>query len=163
MKVESLITDEALKMVGQETEPVSGKVTEKDIRRFCYAVGDHYHAFFTSEEQDSGNLAQAEAPPLFYDIPTAGEAPLDMLREDGLPTAGRSLPLKTTQVMAGGKEAEFFEPMRPGDTITQVGRIADIYEKTGRSGQLVFVVYENRYTNQHGELVAVERNTGIHR
>jgi hydroxyacyl-ACP dehydratase HTD2-like protein with hotdog domain len=65
--------------------------------------------------------------------------------------------------MAGGKEVEFFKQMRPGDTITRIGKMVDIYEKEGRSGPLVFTVFENRYTNQDGELVAIEKITGIHR
>lgn len=163
MKKESLITEEALAMIGQEGEPVTGTVSEKEIRRFCYAVGDLNPAYLGEDGAEGSKAGGVVAPPMFYDIPNVKEYPLDMLREDGLAKGGRSLPLKTTQVMAGGKEVEFFKPMRPGDTITQVGKIVDIYEKEGRSGSLVFTVSENRYTNQDGELVAIEKITGIHR
>jgi acyl dehydratase len=63
--------------------------------------------------------------------------------------------------MAGGNEVEFFKPMRPGDKIQQVTKIADIYEKQGKSGRLVFTIYEHTYTNQDGDVVAVARQTGI--
>jgi acyl dehydratase len=162
-KNESLITEEARAMIGVENEPVTGTVSEKEIRRFCYAVGDLNPAYLDGDVGDNPASGSVVAPPMFYDIPIVKESPLGMLREDGMPKGGKSLPLKTTRIMAGGKEVEFFKPMRPGDTITSIGKIVDIYEKDGRSGPLVFTVFENRYTNQDGELVAIETATGIHR
>jgi len=88
---------------------------------------------------------------------------MDELKEDGMPQVALLPPLKATRTMAGGNEVEFFRPMRPGDRITRVGKIVDMTEKEGRSGPLVFTVFENRYTNQDGELVAVERLTAISR
>ncbi len=161
MKQESLITEEARAMIGMESEPITGEVYAKDIRRFCYAVGDLNAAYLGEDEAEGSAPGDMVGPPMFYDIPTVKEFPLDMLKEDGRAKAGRSIPLKATRAMAGGKEVEFFKPMRPGDTITRVGKLVDIYQKKGRSGSLVFTVYENRYTNQNGELVAIEKITGI--
>ena len=163
MKNDSLITEEARAMIGKEGTPVTGEVYEKEIRRFCYSVGDLNPTYFDGEEAKRSRYGGAVAPPMFYDIPTVQEFPLDVLKEDGLAKTGHHVPLKTTRSMAGGKEVEFIKPMRPGDKITRVGKIVDIYEKTGRSGALVFTVFENRYTNQDGELVVVERLTGISR
>jgi len=163
MKKDSLITEEARTMIGIESEPITRKVYEKEIRRFCYAVGDLNPAYLGEDESGDPGTEDIVAPPMFYDIPTVKEYPLDMLSEDGMAKAGRNIPLKTTRVMAGGKEVEFFKPIRPGDNITQVGKFVDIYEKEGRSGSLVFTIYENKYTNQDGELVAIEKLTGIFR
>jgi acyl dehydratase len=158
----SLITEEALAMIGREVEPVTGRVSEKEIRRFCYAVGD-LNPMYLGDEGVENEAGDVVAPPMFYDIPNAAECPLDKLREDGLAGSQYDVPLNTTQIMAGGKELEFFKPMRPGDQITLVGKISDIYQKEGRSGPLVFTVFESRYTNQDGELVAIEKLTAIHR
>lgn len=164
MKKESLITEEAQAMIGSENPPVTGKVNEKDIQKFCYAVGDLNPAYLGDESSGESGSGDIVAPPMFYDIPAVRPYPLDKLREDGLAKeGGRGIPLKTTRVMAGGKEVEFFKPMRPGDTITIAGKIVDIYEKEGRSGPLVFTVFENRLTNQNGDLVAIEKLTAIHR
>jgi acyl dehydratase len=161
MEKDSLITKEARALIGKEGEPITGVVYEKEIRRFCYAVGDLNPSYLDDEEAKSNKYGGIVAPPMFYDIPTVQEFPLDELKKDGLPTTELNLPLKATRAMAGGKEVEFFQPMRPGDTITRVGKIVDIYEKSGRSGPLVFTIFENRYTNQDGELVVVEKLTGI--
>ncbi|MFN8534322.1 MAG: MaoC family dehydratase N-terminal domain-containing protein [Dehalococcoidia bacterium] len=45
-------------------------------------------------------------------------------------------------------------PIRDGDEITTTTALRDVYEKTGRSGHLVFVVWETELTNQRGDLVA---------
>lgn len=63
----------------------------------------------------------------------------------------------------GGKECVFLAPIRPGDTITGVDRIQQVYEKTGRSGNMIFIVRESELTNQHGTKVAVVRQSLIRR
>ena len=53
-----------------------------------------------------------------------------------------------------GKDIDFGVPVRPGDRITAISRITEIYEKTGRSGSMWFVVYRQEIHNQNDELVA---------
>lgn len=53
-----------------------------------------------------------------------------------------------------GKDIDFHAPIRPGDVITARSAIVEIYEKTGRSGSMWFVVYRQELQNQHGELIA---------
>ncbi len=158
---DSLITEEARALIGKESEPVSGEVTAKDIRRFCYAVGDLNPLYLDEEYANKTSFGGTIAPPMFFDIPTMPEFPQEQLKEDGMPRRGLMPRSETTRVMAGGSEVEFFKPIRAGDRITRVSKIAEIYEKQGRSGPLVFTVFEQRYTNQDGDLVAVERLTGI--
>ena len=48
--------------------------------------------------------------------------------------------------------------------LTSKTKVADIYERMGRSGSnMVFVIYETTFTNQKGEVVAIERLTSITR
>ena len=54
-----------------------------------------------------------------------------------------------------GKCVEAHAPVRVGDTITGASRIHDIYEKTGRSGQMIFIVHRMEFRNQHRELVSI--------
>ena len=54
-----------------------------------------------------------------------------------------------------GKTVVSLAPIRPGDTLTARSRIADIYEKTGRSGPMVFIVHRMEFQNQNGEDVSV--------
>ena len=54
----------------------------------------------------------------------------------------------------GGKRIEATAPIRPGDVLSSATSIAEIYEKTGRSGTMVFVVHRMAFTNQRGEAVS---------
>jgi hydroxyacyl-ACP dehydratase HTD2-like protein with hotdog domain len=61
----------------------------------------------------------------------------------------------------GGEELEFFAPVRVGDRVTVKGKIAEMKEKEGKSGTLVFVTSEFTYANQAGEVLATHRLTMI--
>jgi acyl dehydratase len=60
-----------------------------------------------------------------------------------------------------GYECRFYGVIYPGDMLTYSTCLSDLYEKTGRSGTMRFVVRETTVTNQHGDLVAVLRNPFI--
>ena len=54
-----------------------------------------------------------------------------------------------------GKDIEFGAPIRAGDVLTAVSTVHDIYEKTGRSGTMSFIVLRTVITSQRDEQVAV--------
>jgi acyl dehydratase len=60
-----------------------------------------------------------------------------------------------------GYACTFYGIVCPGDVLTYVTCIVDMYEKTGRSGMMRFVVRETTVTNQQGDTVAVLRNPFI--
>jgi hypothetical protein len=63
----------------------------------------------------------------------------------------------------GGNRFEYLESVRVGDRITATGRVADVYEKSGSSGNLLFIIFETEYVNQDGRTVARLRGTAIRR
>jgi acyl dehydratase len=62
-----------------------------------------------------------------------------------------------------GKDIELGVPLRPGDRITVSSTLHQIYEKTGRSGCMVFVVIRFTLTNERGEMVATIDNRMMYR
>ncbi len=73
---------------------------------------------------------------------------------------------KTINVRSGfdaGKDLQLGEPVRPGDTVEVRCTLHEVYEKTGRSGSMVFVVIRFTVTNQHGAMLAVIDNRFMHR
>jgi acyl dehydratase len=54
----------------------------------------------------------------------------------------------------GGKDIELGAPVRPGDEVTTTSCITELFEKTGRSGSMFFVIFRNELVNQRGEMVA---------
>ena len=54
-----------------------------------------------------------------------------------------------------GKDMELGAPVRTGDVLTSVSVVHDIYEKTGRSGTMNFIVFRTTVTNHRNEMVAI--------
>jgi acyl dehydratase len=54
-----------------------------------------------------------------------------------------------------GKDIEMGVAVRPGDVLTAVSTVHDIYEKTGRTGSMTFVVFRTTVVNQADDTVAV--------
>jgi acyl dehydratase len=60
----------------------------------------------------------------------------------------------TREGFDAGKDIELGVPIRPGDELTAISTVTEIYEKTGRSGSMWFVVFRQEIRNQNDELVA---------
>lgn len=153
----------------EATRAVIGQVTEhtyevgiKDIRRYAQAIGDPDPIYTGSGQGDGGSPSALVAPPLFCHALAFEDVPAEQLRADGLPTE-LDVPLPTARAIGGGSKFDVGAPVRAGDVITVRKTITDIYKKTGRSGDLVFVVLDATYTNQNGELVAREHGTFVNR
>ena len=54
----------------------------------------------------------------------------------------------------GGKSIEWHRPMRAGDHLHATVEIGDIYDKTGRSGTMVFIVNRMSFYDADRQLVA---------
>ena len=73
---------------------------------------------------------------------------------------------KTINVRAGldaGKDIQLGVPVCPGDSIEVRSTLHEVYEKTGRTGSMYFVVIRFTMTNQRGEMLAVVDNRFMHR
>lgn len=116
-------------------ECVFEPVTAEEIREFADSVGDP-HPAYRSENPI--------APPTF------------VIRFRGPRFTHPALPSEALRRgFAGGNDFELGAPVRPGDVITTTNVLQDLYEKTGRTGTMVFVVTRQTMVNQRGERVAV--------
>ena len=73
--------------------------------------------------------------------------------------SGRVLPDGFPQIgggfgIDGGKSVQVHAPIRPGDTLHATTTIADVFDKTGRSGTMIFIVQRMEFRDDRGELVA---------
>ena len=137
--------------IGKEFDRYSYEVTREDITEFAASVGETDPLYGDEVYAKSTPYGGIVAPATFC-IVFRSNAPLPDLK---LSYGAR--------VFDGGKECVFHAPIRPGDTITGVDRIAEVYEKTGRSGNMIFVIRESELTNQHGDKVAIMRQIMIQR
>jgi acyl dehydratase len=143
------ISDEHKKFIGIESEPVTYDVERGAIRLFAQAIGDPNPLFNDEKLARKTRFGGMIAPPTFVRSLMPRELPRFEIPE---------LPKR---LLDGGSEWEFFEPIRPGDRITVVARLADLRETEGRMGTMVVRVTELRYTNQFDELCTIQRMTLI--
>jgi len=132
-------------LIGQEFDRVvSPPITAAEIIRFASAYGETDPNYTDAKAATSGPHGGLVAPPLFA---------VSLRRERFVPA---SIPSKVIyRGMDAGKDVEVGVPIRPGDVLTSVATVHDIYEKTGRSGSMMFLVFRTVVTNQHGEIAAV--------
>lgn len=160
-----VITDEARTWAESEFPSFTFEVTEHDIGRYARAIGETDPVYFDEGAARAAGYDGVIAPPFFPYVIRMHAANL-VAREDLAPDGSATAdvpPVPTTRAMAGEVGIELGVPVIAGDVITVEKRIVDMYEKQGRSGDLVFVVQEFTFTNQRDELVARERFTRIYR
>jgi len=125
--------------IGVDGPEVTTTVEAGHVRRFVEAIGDPNPRWDT------------EAPPTFL----VAIAPVSVHLSDA--------EVYGTGWLNGGNRFEYFAPVMIGDQVTAKGRVVDVYDKPGSTGNLLFIIFETDYTNQRGELVARLRGTMIRR
>ena len=136
------------KYVGMEVYHAELAVEKGAIKSFAEAIGDPNPLWNDEAKARKSRYGSIIAPPTF----------LRSLRAEH-PEQLRDLPFN--RLLDGGSEWEYFQPVRPGDRITAVTLIVDVFDRAGRSGQMLFIITETKYTNQFGELVATQKSTSI--
>jgi acyl dehydratase len=126
--------------VFETTDPV--EATAGEIVRFCAALGETNPLYTDPEAAKLGPYGGIVAPPSFAVTFRNGRHFFEHVPRFGY------------QGFDAGKDIEFVAPIRPGDKITLSSHVKEIYEKTGRSGMMVFVVVRSTLKNQNGEVVA---------
>jgi N-terminal half of MaoC dehydratase len=133
------VIDRLKTRIGVKGPPLTAKVEAGHVRRFAEAIGDPNPRW------------EREAPPTFLVALAAASMHLAEAEEYG------------KGWLNGGNRFEYFAPVMIGDDITATGHVADVYDKAGSTGNLLFIIFETDYTNQRGELVARLRGTAIRR
>lgn len=157
----SLLTEEIGALVGQEvTYEAPEELGRASIRYFAMATGDTNPLYYDEAFASGTRFKGIVAPPTL--VCETNQYMTGEPRENGNLGHEWQIPVENARLLRGGNEYEFFEPVRPSDRLTVTWRIADIYEKEGQSGSLLFVISEARYWNQEGKLLAVNRETNIY-
>ena len=130
--------------LGVESEPISMDIEKGHVARFAEAIGDDNPAYTEGTSQSGGIIA----PPTFL---RAMHAVRPVLPFD----------VPFVRLLDGGSDWEYFEPVRAGDTITAVGRLEDIRERTGSIGQMLISTIKITYRNRSDAIVATQTSTSI--
>ncbi|CAB3743107.1 FAS1-like dehydratase domain-containing protein [Paraburkholderia rhynchosiae] len=126
---------------------------------------DHISAFplaamaATLDRQESGNTV----PPLWHWLYFLPVAPMSEVGLDGHPKRGGFLPpVPLPRRMWAGGRFIFHAPLKVGENATRTSTIANIEDKTGRSGRLVFVTVQHTI-EAGGELKLEEEHDIVYR
>jgi acyl dehydratase len=133
--------------LGQEAGRFTYRVERGDIERFLAAIGDPVERWADPADPD-----RLVAPPTFF----AALDPVER-RELQIEQALDDIPYAKTGGGNAFNEVEYERPIREGDVITVVTSYAEVYERAGRAGRLLFRVRHNDYLDAGGALVARTR------
>ncbi|SDV48733.1 FAS1-like dehydratase domain-containing protein [Chitinasiproducens palmae] len=150
----SVLTDEIRRQIGAQLPPFTFECSRQDIRKYAVATGQRAARFLSGDEAPLMFLFGAMMPVL----------PLDALLADGRQPDSPLIPdLPLKRIMAGGSEYQVHRRIMGGEMLVCKQSLADIFEKSGSEGPLIFLVFENRFETPDGEPVVTERLTRIAR
>lgn len=138
-------------LVGKEYAPLELTVERDHVVRFAEAIGEEAAVFLDADAARAAGYPEQLAPPTFVttmQILASAQAAAD-------PDLG----LDYTRVVHGEQAYEYRRPVRVGDALTAVPRIADIRAR----GPLEFLVVESEITDADAETVVIARTTLITR
>ena len=129
-------------LYGQEHEAGPFEVTEDQIKAFSRSIGDANPICNDPAAAQAAGYANVVAPPTFCTL---------MVHLVKKP----DINLKFGRIrMNGGQRVQPRGPIVAGDQLTASSHLKDVYPKTGRSGTMVFIVWETTFRNRKGEVVA---------
>ncbi|MGH8012426.1 MAG: FAS1-like dehydratase domain-containing protein [Candidatus Binataceae bacterium] len=130
------------------------------IRYFALAIGDDNPLYIDEAYAQAARFPSIVAPPTLV-CETSQYAHREP-NEDGYIGHSWNLPLKGFRMIRGGHDYEFFRRVTPDDRISVVWRLDEITEHTSpRGGTMLIAIALASYSNQHGELLAHNRETLI--
>ncbi len=126
-------------------EHISGPfiISRELLNAFCGAVGLTNPVYLDEVAARKAGFPTVVAPPTLCAI---------FLRDSTIPDI--KLNFGTRRFHAG----EMVEPLAPifaGDRLMASSYLKEVYPKTGRTGTMVFIVWETAFTNQRGQRVAL--------
>ncbi len=117
-------------------------VTKDLIQSFTQSVGETNPVSLDEEAALAAGFDGLVAPPTFCTV---------LVHRVSLPDI--KLEFGKMQVHAG-QRVQPRSPILVGDRLTASSHLKDVYAKTGRSGTMVFIVWETTFRNQNGDVVA---------
>ena len=138
---------------GKEFAPYTVTVERGRIKDFARAIGDTNAFYLDDRVGAASEFGDVIAPPTF---------PITF-RDENFDTTALLTELGTdvSRILHGEQEFELHRPMRPGETFVCRPKLTDIYEKSGKSGPMAFVVRETSVTDKDGDLVATLRGVTV--
>lgn len=137
--------------LNQKTAPVTVAVERGAMIRYARDCGETNPIFLDEAYARTTRLGGLIASPTFVAWFLKGIVPDLVFDFD--------LPLKT--VLHTDDVVESGDHIRPGDSITAVGELTDVFVREGRNGPMLFETADVTLTNQHGRFVGMVRTISV--
>jgi hypothetical protein len=138
-------------------EPQTFTVSEHDVAKFASAIGAVDPVYYDASAGASGIIA----PRAFYMslgtmrgklLPSSG------FSADGMPADER---LEGSRLVVGGSSTRFFGDITVGDRVRVDQQVGRVTERQGRSGTLILIELQRRFTRPDGTPLVTETITRI--
>ena len=139
-------------VIGKEYPPYTITVERGRIKDFARAIGDANPFYLDDRIGAASEWGDLIAPPTFLTTFRDENDTGNLLRDLGV---------DISRVLHGEQEFEIHRPLRPGETFLCRSKVLDIYEKTGKSGPMAFVVRETTITDRTNEIAATARHITV--
>ena len=165
-----MLPEEISKFIGKSIGVVACEVEKGSIKRFADAVEETNSLYWDEKHAGKSKYGSIIAPPGFFGWPVklppgaTFQRPTDIADPPEATDEMRTALAKAgyANVLDGGIEYEFFQPVRAGDMLTAKSSIKDIREREGKMGKMAFLIIETIYYNKKNEQVAIARATAIY-
>ena len=142
-------------VIGKEYPEFTFEVEKGKVKEFARAIEDQSAELHDEKAAKEAGFEGIALPPTFPTVFAMAGGLMEVMLND--------LKLDLARILHGGQQYEYLKPIKPGDIVTGKVKIADAFEKQGKSGTMDFIVMETTYTNQNGEKVLVDTSTMIQR
>jgi acyl dehydratase len=157
-------------VVGLPTGKATIGIERGPITQFAASVTDTNPIYRRSDAAKAAGFAEIPVPPTYFfsaasfwgAYPEDQPADANPGRNPTMEVIGK-LMAKGGIVLHGEQEFTYHQPILVGDRIESEGKVVDLYEKPAGDKTMTFLVTENEYRNQKGELVLTARMNLIHR
>jgi acyl dehydratase len=168
VEVQAMERDE---VVGRPTGQSVVTVERGPVTRFAESVTETSPIYTDRAAAQAAGFDDIPTPPTYFFSAAAfwGAFPEDQPADD--PAKGRNptmeiiggLMAKGGMVLHGEQEFEYHRPVCVGERLTSEGTVVDFYTKESGERTMTFLVTENQYRDESGELVLTSRMNLIHR
>ncbi len=138
-------------LLGVEHDAGTFEVSAEKIKAYCHAIGETNPVYTDEKAAKAAGHPSVAAPPAMCGLFVRGFGRPDIKIKFG----------RTS--FHAGEVIENLAPVHAGDTLKATTSLKEVYAKTGRSGTMVFVVWETKFTNQKGQKVADVQESFVRR
>ena len=157
-------------VVGLPTGKATITLERGPITQFAASVTDTNPIYRNKDAAKAAGFDDIPVPPTyFFSGATFWGAFPEAQPADATPDRNPTMEIIGKLMSKGGivlhceEEFTYHKPVVVGDTIKSEGKVVDLYEKPAGDKTMTFLVTENEYRNQDGDLVLTARMNLIHR